>query len=85
VTDASARVAHAVDGRTLFADESTGERGSEGPFHRVYAAADPEADRWGYRCGACGSFDVAVDTMGRLACSGCPNRRKPDGWDAAHE
>jgi len=50
----------------------------------VFADADGSS-RWGYRCGNCGSFDTAMDTMGRIQCTECGNLRKPDEWDAAHE
>lgn len=71
-------------GETLFVDREESERGSEGPFHVVYVTRDRER-RWGYVCGNCGSFRTAMDAMGRIACTDCPNRRKPTDWDAAHE
>jgi len=68
----------------LYVDRSDAERGSEGPFYAVYTT--PEAtDRWGYFCSRCESLDNAMDTMGRIVCNQCPNVRKPDEWDAAHE
>ena len=42
-------------------------------------------ERWGYYCNACGGFDNAMDTMGRVVCNGCSNIRKPDEWDAVNE
>lgn len=72
------------EGETVYVDTNDGERGSEGEFHPVYATADGTV-QWGYQCGACESFDNAIDTMGRIVCNECPNVRKPDEWDAAHE
>jgi len=72
------------DAGTLYVDHDDGERGSEGPFYVVYADADA-AERWGYRCSNCGTVDNAMDTMGRIVCNQCPNVRKPEEWDAAHE
>ena len=68
-------------GSTVYVDESEHERGSDGPFYLVYVSDDAET-RWGYRCGNCGSFDTAMDTMGRIQCNDCGNVRKPDEWDS---
>jgi len=73
-----------ADGETVYVDRSVAERGSDGPFYAAFVGPDAEA-RWGFRCGACGSFDNAMDTMGRIECNGCGNIRKPTEWDAAHE
>jgi hypothetical protein len=70
-------------GDTVYVDRGQVERGSNGPFYVVYVTPDRET-RWGYRC-HCGSFDTAMDTMGRVECNDCRNVRKPDEWDAAHE
>ncbi|MFD1642130.1 DUF5816 domain-containing protein [Halohasta litorea] len=69
---------------TLYVDRDDAERGSEGPFYTVYAT-DDASERWGYLCSACETVDNAMDTMGRIVCNQCPNVRKPDEWDAAHE
>ena len=69
---------------TLYVDREDGERGSEGPFYAVYST-ESASDRWGYFCSACETVDNAMDTMGRIVCNQCPNVRKPDEWDAAHE
>ncbi|MFC7187444.1 GNAT family N-acetyltransferase [Halorubrum yunnanense] len=62
-------------------DES--ERGSEGPFYVAYADRDRE-QRYGYFCGNCEGTNVAIDTMDRMECGDCGNRRKPSRWDAAY-
>ncbi|MFC6614032.1 DUF5816 domain-containing protein [Halopenitus salinus] len=72
------------DGDRVYVDRTERERGSEGPFYAVYVS-DRGEDRWGYRCGNCGSLDTAMDTMGRIECTVCGNVRKPEEWDAAHE
>ncbi len=69
---------------TLYVDREDAERGSEGPFYAVYSTLEA-TERWGYFCSACESVDNAMDTMGRIVCNRCPNVRKPDEWDAAHE
>jgi len=69
---------------TVYVDRADTERGSEGPFFTVYTT-EAATDRWGYFCGSCASLDNAMDTMGRIVCNQCPNVRKPDEWDAAHE
>lgn len=72
------------DGETLYVAREEAERGSDGPFYVVYRSANGR-ERWGFQCGNCGSFDTAMDTMGRIVCTNCPNIRKPTEWDAAHE
>jgi len=62
-------------------DESV--RGSESPFFAVYLD-EAQTERYGWMCGADESFDVAIDTMERLECNDCGNRRKPVRWDAAY-
>jgi hypothetical protein len=71
-------------GRTVYVAEDERKVGSKGPFFAVYATPDRE-DRYGYFCSACGSFDNAMDTMGRIVCNECGNTRKPEEWDAVHE
>jgi hypothetical protein len=73
-----------ASGETVYVDRAAGERGSKGPFYVAYLT-DQADERYGFRCGNCGSIDTAMDTMGRIECNGCGNIRKPDEWDAAHE
>lgn len=72
------------EGRTLYVARDEAERGSEAPFFVVYLDEDRDR-RWGYFCGHCGSFEDAMDSMGRLQCSSCENFKRADEWDAAHE
>lgn len=73
-----------ASGDTVYVDRQIRERGSHGPFYAVFVDADRDS-RWGYQCSACGGFDNAMDTMGRIVCNDCANIRKADEWDAAHE
>lgn len=73
-----------VEGRTLYVSEQEAERGSKGAFLAAYTTQRAET-RWGYFCTNCGTFDNAMDSMGRIKCNECANIRKPDEWDAAHE
>lgn len=71
------------DGQTLYVAYDESERASKEPFYVAYE--DPEKEtRYGWFCSACGSFDVAMNAMGRAKCSSCGNTRKPTRWDSAH-
>ena len=72
------------EGVTVYVDEDDQEIGSKGPFYVVYAAED-RSERFGYFCSNCGTFNNAMDPMGRLVCNECSNTRQPEEWDAAHE
>jgi ribosomal protein S18 acetylase RimI-like enzyme len=71
------------EGRQLFVAYDESQRASVAPFYHVYEDREREA-RYGFLCGNCGSFDVAVDSMDRVQCNDCENRRKPARWDAAY-
>ncbi|MFW5918086.1 MAG: GNAT family N-acetyltransferase [Haloferacaceae archaeon] len=71
------------EGQHLFVAYDESNRASKGPFYPVYETRDRE-QRYGYLCGNCESFDVAVDTMDRIECNDCGNRSKPTRWDAAY-
>ena len=62
-------------------DES--ERGSEAPFYVAYTSGD-HTTRYGYLCGSCEGTNIAIDTLDRMECLDCGNRRKPTRWDAAY-
>ncbi|WP_256289800.1 GNAT family N-acetyltransferase [Halobellus inordinatus] len=72
-----------VDDRTVHVAYDESVRGSESPFFAVYLDG-AQTERYGWMCGADESFDVAIDTMERLECNECGNRRKPVRWDAAY-
>lgn len=69
---------------TLYVEKDETRIGSKGPFYVVYRTED-RAERFGYQCSNCGTFDNAMDSMGRIVCNECGNTRKPEEWDAAHE
>jgi len=71
------------DGRAVYVAYDEADRASRGPLYAVYL--DDERDRrYGWYCSACGSFDVAMDSMGRAQCAECGNERKPTRWDASY-
>lgn len=76
--------ANAPDGERVYVARDEAERGSKAPFFVAYRGVD-RTRKYGWACGHCGSLDVAMDTMGRIACNDCGNLRKPTEWDAAHE
>ncbi|MFB6103001.1 MAG: GNAT family N-acetyltransferase [Haloplanus sp.] len=71
------------DGRQVYVALDESVRGSDGPFYSVYLDRD-RTERYGYLCGNCDGFAVSMDTMGRVVCNGCENRRKPTRWDASY-
>ncbi|MEF8818548.1 MAG: GNAT family N-acetyltransferase [Haloferacaceae archaeon] len=71
------------DDRRLYVDYDARERASLGPFYVAYADRDRE-ERYGWFCSNCGGFEAAMDSMGRVECANCGNRRKPSRWDAAY-
>lgn len=70
------------EGTELFVDYGESERSGKAPLFAVYEDGDLTV-RYGFRCGNCGSLDVAMDAMGRIPCENCGNRRKATRWDAA--
>jgi ribosomal protein S18 acetylase RimI-like enzyme len=71
------------DGRTVYVDTNDADRGNVGPFYTVYLDRT-RSTRYGFQCGNCGGFDVAMDAMGRAQCNACGNERKATRWDAAY-
>ncbi|MFC6724089.1 GNAT family N-acetyltransferase [Halobium palmae] len=71
------------DGRTVYVAYDEADRGNQGPFFVAYMDEDRE-ERYGYFCGHCESFDIAMDAMGRVECNDCENKRKPTRWDASY-
>jgi ribosomal protein S18 acetylase RimI-like enzyme len=71
------------DGRQVFVALDESVRGSGGPFYSVYLDRD-RTERYGYLCGNCDGFGISMDTMGRVVCEDCENRRKPTRWDASY-
>ncbi len=71
------------DGLTCHVSYGEPARGSKAPFYAAYADVDA-TDRYGWYCGNCDSLDNAMDSMGRIQCNDCGNRRKATRWDAAY-
>ncbi|WP_238392165.1 GNAT family N-acetyltransferase [Halorussus amylolyticus] len=69
--------------KTLYVDWTESGRGSKAPFYAAYSD-ESEEDLYGWYCSNCGSFDTAMDSMERLECNNCGNRKKPVRWDAAY-
>ncbi|MFB6079915.1 MAG: GNAT family N-acetyltransferase [Haloferacaceae archaeon] len=70
-------------GETGYVAYDEGETASKGPLYVTYLDEDRE-EPYGWLCGACGSFAVAMDPMGRAECTACGNRRKATRWDASY-
>ncbi|WP_435070007.1 GNAT family N-acetyltransferase [Haloplanus sp. C73] len=71
------------DGRQVYIALDESVRGSDGPFYSVYLDRN-RTERYGYFCANCDSFGISMDTMGRVVCNDCENRRKPTRWDASY-
>jgi GNAT superfamily N-acetyltransferase len=72
-----------ADGETVYVAFDEADRASKGPLYVVYHDRD-RSEKRGWFCSACGSFEVAMEPMGRAECNECGNRRKPTRWDAAY-
>lgn len=74
---------HEVDGGTVYVAYDERERGSEAPFYAAYSTTARE-ERYGFYCANCGSLDTSMDSMGRVECGECGNKRKATRWDSAY-
>ncbi|AFK21172.1 N-acetyltransferase (plasmid) [Haloferax mediterranei ATCC 33500] len=72
-----------VDSRTVYVAFDESDRGSQAPFYVSYVDEE-RANRYGYFCGNCESFEVSMDSMGRVICNNCGNKRRPSRWDSAY-
>lgn len=71
------------EGSVLYVAYDESSRASQAPFYAVYTDRE-RSELWGWFCGNCGSFNTAMDTMDRIECNECGNRRKAARWDAAY-
>ncbi len=71
------------DGERLYVDYDARERASLGAFYVAYTDRE-RGERYGWFCSHCEGFEAAMDSMGRVECNRCGNRRKPSRWDAAY-
>jgi ribosomal protein S18 acetylase RimI-like enzyme len=72
-----------ADGETIHVNYSDAERGALAPFYAAYSDSDLHR-RYGWFCGNCESPDTAMDSMGRIECNQCGNKRKATRWDASY-
>ncbi|MFC7045490.1 GNAT family N-acetyltransferase [Halobacteriaceae archaeon GCM10025711] len=70
-------------GETLYVDHHETLHANQGPFFAAYRDGEGE-NLYGWLCSNCDSFDNAMDSMGRLECNSCGNKRRPLRWDAAY-
>ncbi|MGA9399452.1 GNAT family N-acetyltransferase [Haladaptatus sp.] len=75
--------AREFDGETRYINHSESSRGSKAPFFAVFNDEDYE-ERYGYYCSNCETLDNAMDSMERIECNECGNKRKAARWDAAY-
>lgn len=73
----------ASDGERLYIDFDDYTKGSNGPFYVTYRT-DDRTRRYGWFCSNCESTDTVMDSMGRIECTHCGNRRRATRWDAAY-
>ncbi|WP_433626976.1 GNAT family N-acetyltransferase [Halomicrococcus sp. NG-SE-24] len=71
------------DGKTLYINRAESSRGSKGPFFVTFSDEACE-NRYGYFCANCESVDNAMDSMERIHCNECGNKRKAARWDASY-
>ena len=70
-------------GTTVYVAFDEADRASQAPLYVAYLDEN-RGERYGWYCGACGSVDIAMDSMGRAECNNCGNTRKPTRWDASY-
>lgn len=71
------------EGQEIHVNYSEGERGAKSPFYATYTD-EKLTDRYGWFCGNCESLQTAMDSMGRIICNDCGNKRKATRWDASY-
>jgi len=81
--DPDDQVIEAVEGQELFVNYAAVENGAKGPLFEVFLDRDL-SERYGFRCGNCGSIDTTMDSTGRIACADCGNKRKAQRWDGSY-
>ncbi|MFA9502042.1 GNAT family N-acetyltransferase [Natrinema sp. H-ect1] len=71
------------DGTTVYIDRDGAESGTAAPFFHTYEDEDRK-QQYGYYCANCGSLEVSMDNMERLACPDCGNdhaERSKESYD----
>ncbi|WP_227375629.1 GNAT family N-acetyltransferase [Haladaptatus halobius] len=82
-TDKTVLEPREVEGQTLYINRAESSRGSKAPFFVVFTD-EAAKNRYGYFCSNCESFDNSMDSMERIECNKCGNKRKATRWDAAY-
>ncbi|WP_458206014.1 GNAT family N-acetyltransferase [Haladaptatus sp. NG-SE-30] len=82
-TDSTVLEPREFEGRTLYINRAESSRGSKAPFFVAFTDEAAE-NRYGYFCSNCESFDNSMDSMERIECNNCGNKRKAVRWDAAY-
>ena len=59
------------------------ERGSKAPFYAAYRTENRDS-KYGFYCANCHSINTSMDSMGRVECEDCGNRRKATRWDSSY-
>ncbi|EMA43056.1 GNAT family N-acetyltransferase [Halobiforma nitratireducens] len=72
-----------IDDEQVYVSYGEAARGSQSPFYSTYRSEDRK-EVYAWLCGSCDSLDNAMDTMGRIECNVCGNRRKATRWDASY-
>ncbi|WP_396613343.1 GNAT family N-acetyltransferase (plasmid) [Haloferax sp. S1W] len=74
---------YTIERGTVYVAFDESDRGSKAPFYASYIDEN-RTERYGYFCGNCESFEVTMDSMGRVLCNECENKRRPSRWDSAY-
>ena len=72
-----------IDGETVYVSYGEAARGAKAPFYGTYETED-RTELYAWFCGNCDSLENTMDTMGRIECNVCGNRRKATRWDASY-
>lgn len=67
----------------VYIDRTDPDPGTHAPFYPSYLDTDRE-ERYGFKCGNCGSLDTVIDAMSLINCSDCDNQRRKRRWNVAH-
>ncbi|MFD1563202.1 GNAT family N-acetyltransferase [Haloarchaeobius amylolyticus] len=73
-------------GTTVYIARDEEESGTAAPFFTTYED-DAHAEQFGFYCANCGSLEVSMDNMDRLACADCGNthaERSKESYDDSY-
>lgn len=72
-----------VGEETMYVAFDESNRGSKAPLYVSYLD-EGRTQRYGYFCGNCEGFELSMDSMGKVLCNDCGNKRQPTRWDASY-